>query len=300
MESHDEERIAYECKTFGNTVGNYSVKNPVTALRRIEMLEHLFYTVPGPKMLWQFGELGYDFPINWCENGTINNDCRTGPKPIRWDYLQDPNRRRLHDVTAALLHLRKQFDAFETTNYTLNIGPNVQVRTVTLNGSDLNVLAMANIGMGGATANLNFATAQTWYEYYTGDTLTVAAGPANILLKAGEYRLYLSQVVPLPNGIEISSADEPIGAVSNLAVFPNPTHDAFAVRFSLLENATLNVSVHDATGRLVATPLTRQALFPGEQGIQIDASQWQPGIYFVTLQDESGAKATKRIVRLKD
>ena len=43
-------------------------------------------TIPGPKMIWQFGELGYDYSINTCTNGTVNNNCRLDEKPIRWDY----------------------------------------------------------------------------------------------------------------------------------------------------------------------------------------------------------------------
>ncbi|MCY7329448.1 MAG: hypothetical protein LH618_12935, partial [Saprospiraceae bacterium] len=112
-ESHDEDRIAFECQSYGNTNNaNYNVKYLPVYARRMELLNNLLYPVPGPKMLWQFGELAYDFSINRCENGTINNNCRTSPKPIRWDYLNDPYRRRLYDVTAALLHLRQAYDVF--------------------------------------------------------------------------------------------------------------------------------------------------------------------------------------------
>lgn len=54
MESHDEERLMFKNKTFGNG----SAKNLVDGLRRVAAATSLFYSVPGPKMLWQFGELG--------------------------------------------------------------------------------------------------------------------------------------------------------------------------------------------------------------------------------------------------
>ncbi len=38
----------------------------------MELAGAFFFTIPGPKMMWQFGELGYDFSIDYCENGTIN------------------------------------------------------------------------------------------------------------------------------------------------------------------------------------------------------------------------------------
>ncbi len=84
MESHDEERLMYKNLTYGNSSGNYNIKNLATALERIKLAGAFFFTVPGPKMIWQFGELGYDYSIEY--NG------RTGPKPIRWGYFLDVNR----------------------------------------------------------------------------------------------------------------------------------------------------------------------------------------------------------------
>ncbi|MDQ2771431.1 MAG: alpha-amylase family glycosyl hydrolase, partial [Bacteroidota bacterium] len=80
MESHDEQRLMYDALTSGLNNGNgYDVKNLPTALARMEMNAAFFFPIPGPKMVWQFGELGYDIDIN--QNG------RTGAKPILWNYL---------------------------------------------------------------------------------------------------------------------------------------------------------------------------------------------------------------------
>ena len=87
MESHDEERIMYKLLQFGNANGGYNTKELATALDRIEAISALYYTLPGPKMLWQFGELGYEFSINTCQNGSVSENCRLDLKPIRWDYL---------------------------------------------------------------------------------------------------------------------------------------------------------------------------------------------------------------------
>ena len=87
MESHDEERMMYKNLQFGNTANaSHNVRDLNMALKRIEMCAGFFLTAPGPKMIWQFGELGYDFSINRCVDGTINNNCRLDNKPIRWDY----------------------------------------------------------------------------------------------------------------------------------------------------------------------------------------------------------------------
>ena len=51
-----------------------------------------YFTLPGPKMFWQFMEVGYDF--------SIDHNGRVGNKPIRWDYYQDPERRNLRQLAA--------------------------------------------------------------------------------------------------------------------------------------------------------------------------------------------------------
>ena len=35
--------------------------------------------LPGPKMIWQFGELGYDYSINTCSTRDLSEDCRVAP-----------------------------------------------------------------------------------------------------------------------------------------------------------------------------------------------------------------------------
>lgn len=75
MESHDEERLMVRVLNEGTSNGSYNTRNPETALQRIAAASVIHLTIPGPKMIWQFGELGYDFSINRCENGTISNDC---------------------------------------------------------------------------------------------------------------------------------------------------------------------------------------------------------------------------------
>ena len=67
MESHDEERLMFRNLAYGNSGGSYNIKSLNTALERMELAGAFFFTIPGPKMIWQFGELGYDFSID--ENG---------------------------------------------------------------------------------------------------------------------------------------------------------------------------------------------------------------------------------------
>ena len=95
MESHDEERMAYKQSQWGNG----SLKTDLsTRMKQLEANAAFSLTVPGPKMIWQFGEMGYDVTIE--ENG------RTGRKPLHWEYLDNEYRKALHDTYAKLLKLR--------------------------------------------------------------------------------------------------------------------------------------------------------------------------------------------------
>jgi 1,4-alpha-glucan branching enzyme len=114
MESHDEERIAFKIMQYGNATADYSARDFKNVTERINMLSTLFYTVPGPKMLWQFGELAYDYSINQNRNrNEFHDKYRTGGKPVRWDYLDVPERRRLFDKVSKLINFHKSHQAME-------------------------------------------------------------------------------------------------------------------------------------------------------------------------------------------
>ena len=95
MESHDEERTAFKAKEYGN--GDLKT-NLANRMKSMAANTAFFLTVPGPKMIWQFGEMGYDVSIE--ENG------RTGRKPLHWEYLNDQYRKKLTDTYSMILKLR--------------------------------------------------------------------------------------------------------------------------------------------------------------------------------------------------
>jgi glycosidase len=299
MESHDEERIAYECKNFGFTAsdGSYNVKSLPTALKRIEALNNLMYPVPGPKMIWQFGEMGYDFSINYCPNGTVNNNCRTDPKPIRWNYLEDAYRNRLRNVTAALLNLRKNYDIFETTDYSANIGGG-QFRNIILRGPDLKVVVVANVGVTSGSATALFPSLGTWYDYYTGQTIEVTTTTSNTMvpLAAGDYRLFTNQIVPLPDGVVISNTQEQAGFLRDVAVAPNPVQERAVVLLTLTDNSQIQVNVVNTQGQLVKQ-LNIGQLSAGDHAIEIESASWPSGVYYIQIVEENGHTMIRKAVK---
>lgn len=295
FESHDEDRIGYECKTYGNSANpNYNIKSLPVAMRRIEMLQNLLFTVPGPKMLWQFGELGYDFPLEVCPNGQPG--CRTDPKPIRWDYYDDPYRRRLYDVTASLLHLRQELDVFETDNFqtSLSSGP---IRTVFLNDNNLNqgVVVYANISTTAQPVSISLSINGWWYEYYTGDSVLRTGTPLIDTLQAGEYRVYTNVYVPLPGGFNPTPVYEASGPISGLTVFPNPAAGLAYADVYLREQAELTLSVTDALGR-VALRQYPGDLPAGDYRFELPLTGLPGGVYFVRVESTDGGLLIKRLI----
>src|SRR5436305_12915957 len=116
--------MMYKNEQYGVTTANYNVKSLDTGVTRNGMATAFWATQPGPKMLWEFGELGYDLSINRCTDGSINNNCRLDPKPPHWEYYSDPNRKALYDVYANMIHL-KTYPAYASTFINGNINYNL-------------------------------------------------------------------------------------------------------------------------------------------------------------------------------
>ncbi len=115
-ESHDEQRLAYELE---NSYAGFSPTDTPTdsltkIIDRLKIAWSFNLLFPGPRMIWQFGELGYDFDINF--NG------RTGEKPVRWDYYDDQKRRELYRLFSHLLFLRNNYNLYTIDPTFSNIG----------------------------------------------------------------------------------------------------------------------------------------------------------------------------------
>jgi glycosidase len=173
-ESHDEERLGYEVSQFFN--GTKTLENIV---KRLKIALGFNLLLPGPRMIWQFQELGYDYSINF--NG------RTGEKPVRWDYYDNATRRELYHLTSKLLKVRNRHNIYNTTPDYGNIGlgagnihiPRVMRLSSGSGTSARHVIIVANLDpVSSRTANPGYDVTGTWYRYngnpsFDGSTFTV-------------------------------------------------------------------------------------------------------------------------------
>ena len=293
MESHDEERMQFKNITYGSGSGSYSTKDPATGLKRDEMAAALFFTQPGPRLVWQFGEVGYDYSINYCPDGTISDACRTSNKPIRWDYYQNPNRRHLYDIYRALATLKQQPAFTAPTTYVQNLGG--AVKTIRLTGADLSVVSYGNFDVTAQTATVTFPAAGTWYNYLDGTQLAVANPAVSLTLQPGQYAVYTSRKLTVPAGTTLATRPRQTAAFG-LSLVPNPAAGTTTLTYALPAAATATIAVQNLLGQTIRQlPPARQAA--GAQAQALPLQGLAPGVYLVRLQADGQTQTARLLVQ---
>lgn len=264
MESHDEERLMYKNLQYGKTEGNYSTADQATALRRMEAAATLFFTVPGPKMVWQFGERGYDVSINY--NG------RTGQKPPKWDYMKDPNRKHLFDVYSNLIHLKKTVPAFSTTDFTMETGG--IVKRIALNHPDGDIRVIANFDTKENYIKPIFSQTGWWFDHFRGDSVLVSDKEMSFYSAPGAYHLFSQK--KLEGFSIITGVDEEPEMNTEVRLYPNPANAVLNIQTETPGSKT--ASVYNLSGGLVL----KTSIDDGRE--QISIAHLPAGIYLLKLE----------------
>ena len=103
-----------------------------------------------------------------------------GPKPIRWDFYTEPDRKNLYNNFAALIELKKNNPAFSSDNYLLYQAG--KMKRVNIQSADMDVGVLGNFDLSPQTIDPNFTKTGTWYEFFKGTTLDVTAASQNTLI----------------------------------------------------------------------------------------------------------------------
>lgn len=270
-ESHDEERIMYTIKQTGLSSGDYNVKNQTTALKRIELNSVFNIPLPGPKMIWQFGERGYDQSINRCENGTVNNNCRLSPKPSYWQYLNNPDRIALFEVMAKLNRLKQTYEEFMPESFSYQL--NGAVKWYRLTSGENHVFSLGNFDIQQNQANVTFPKTGKWYEFFTRDSIEISNTNQNLTLAPGEYRLYSTRNFADPH---VSTDSREISNLSGeIRIYPNPAQNE--IHISSSENIT-EVQIYSVSGQLISNHKTGTV-----NQLKLNIESFFPGIYLVKV-----------------
>ena len=145
-------------------------------MRRAGACAAFFLTVPGPKMIWQFGEIGYDYSINY-------ND-RTGRKPVVTDkYMSQKERRELYDTYSKLLRFRRDNPRFFDQDAKFSWTPSGTKKTILCSVDGKSFHVVGNFVKQDISYTL---PAGHWKDWQSGET-----PESTISLKPGQFRLFI-------------------------------------------------------------------------------------------------------------
>ncbi len=278
MESHDEERVMYRALNYGDSANGYDVKELENAVLRTAMASTFLMSIPGPKMIWQFGELGYDI--------SINDGGRLGQKPPKWDYLENYARESLWNFYTEMIHLRKNEDVFNTSDFEMDVSG--AVKRISLNGEDVDVRLIGNFGVEASGKAAFFSRTGWWYNHFQGDSIHVTNENMVISLRPGEFALYTSKKLEGFRNVT-SSGPAIFNNPHEVKVFPNPVKDSFFVE-SKTEYQIDEIILYDFSGRVILQKNVR-----GQNSF--DASSLAPGIYLLEVANNQGEISWHKLVK---
>lgn len=292
-ESHDEERLMYKNVQYGASSGAYNVKTLNTALSRMSAIGAVSLLVPGPKMIWHFGELGWESSIFTCNDNSVNTDsdatggdCKLDTKPQpQWvnNWLGNSNRNKIYNDWAKMITLKKAEPVFLGTSTipdSNSLTVNIKITNAGLTSAQLkDVLILANFDVTAQNVSTGFPYAGTWYNLMDNTTINVTDVNTPINLPAGEYRIYGNKTANL--------AIEDFEKGSTVNLYPNPVSNHFT-----LSTAVSKVQIYSVSGQLVKSFASN-----GNVDFQFGVSELQTGLYIVKASDENGKTQVMKFIK---
>jgi 1,4-alpha-glucan branching enzyme len=294
-ESHDEERLMYKNILYGNnTVSTHNVRNLNTALSRMSAIGAISLLVPGPKMVWHFGELGWNSSIFTCNNESVNTpsdatpgDCKLETKPQpQWtnNWLGNANRSPIYNDWAKMIDLKNTQPVF-SGDYNLvsgaaNLTPKLYVFDASIPASQLsNVVVLTNFDVISQNVVPNFPFTGTWYNLMDSTTINVANTTATITIPPGGYRVFGNQMATL--------GTQDFKTTKSILMYPNPVKNSF-----LLSDAVASVTIYNVTGQKVKT---FQGNFDTNHVFNIN--DLKRGVYLVKITGDNNRLSTIKLVK---
>lgn len=269
IESHDEQRTMYEALNNGNSSNtSHDVKNFHVALHRAQTAAVIYLLAPGPRMIWQFGELGYDIDINF--------PCRVCNKPILWNHFLDVYRKQVYDVYAATIHLRNEYLTF--SEGTLNHGLSSMSKRLVFSHPEMDAVVHCNFAVNATLPLGGFTQTGWWYEYFSGDSILVETTNMQVPMNAGDYKVFTTEKLDLPNIVSTVGIEEIIAEDYIESIFPNPTSTHFTLRISeKIQPEKIYILQMDGT-------IVREINELNTSETAIDVRDLAAGMYFVYVE----------------
>lgn len=293
-ESHDEERTMYKNLTEGNSTG-HNTRNLNIALMRMQAMGAMHILVPGPKMIWHFGEMGHNDSIFTCTDGSVNSqadatpgDCKLATKPQpQWtnNWLVDANRSPLYTLWGKLNTLKINEPVFEG-NYSIspdvsNLKQRLYVWDDAIAPTSLkNVVVLANFDVVDQNFTPNFPYNGTWYNLIDNTSLNVTNTTTPILIPAGSFRIYGNQSAQ-------SLSNEEFILNNSIVLYPNPSQEFFQ-----LSETVEKVEIYNLTGQLI-----KKFIGNGNAEGIFRIDELSKGIYLVKITNNLNQQGLMKLIK---
>jgi len=281
MESHDEERLIKKNFCYGKAAGAYTTRDTTIALQRAGAMAAMFFPIPGPRMIWQFGEIGYDEGLQLTETCTDNASIRLSVKPQRWSYRNDARRQRLYDTYSALIALRS-YPTFSSlqSKITFKASRVDTLRTILLEHPDMDGYIIANFDMKPRTFLAKVPKPGTWFDYFTGSSLDISSQGNLLTLQPGQFHVLSSKQLPKPNvqAWPVTSIHEEFAKEESLKPHPLQSGEQGIIT---LKNIGGFGKVYDMKGNLIETISITDA--------QVNIGPYSTGAFVFIHVDEYGS-----------
>jgi 1,4-alpha-glucan branching enzyme len=283
MESHDEERVAFKAfNEAGQTQGNLTKVH-----QRLQAMGSVLFLVPGPKMIWHFGDLGWEYSLFTCSNGTVqyNDGCKLDTKPQpQWtgNWLTNTNRSAIYNSWAKMIDMKKTENVFENGTYAWNIGntgrPRLDVWTSQTQTSALSyVFVLTNFSDATYNVQGGFPFTGTWANLMDNTTFNVSNVNMNISIEPGGYRVF---------GNRALLNNDTFDALDFVALSPNPASTYFTIN-TLVEK----VQIYSITGQLV------KSFSSASINDSFSIEDLTKGVYIVKISDPNNREKTLRLIK---
>tara|TARA_E500000081_G_scaffold139119_1_gene155082 strand:- start:257 stop:1021 length:765 start_codon:yes stop_codon:yes gene_type:complete len=232
--------------------------------------------VPGPKMIWHFGELGMEQSLDTCTDGTVDG-CRLDTKPQpQWvnNWLANTQRKKIYDDWSRMNALKQSNEVFKgsssinplTSN---NLAQRIYVWNETLSGLK-NVVILANFDVTRQSITADFPYTGTWHNLMDESTLNVSSTNQAISLAPGEFKIYGNQQATLsnynPKMLPLGLRQNPVKERIEIDL---PTEDAYS--YKLYNSLGQEISgTKKTTGKILTLTAPKQK-----------------GLYFVLVKNDN-------------
>ena len=288
-ESHDEERVVY--KALNDPGANQTFGNLFKVHQRLSAMGAMHLLVPGPKMIWHFGELGWDRSLWTCNNGNVsfsNPDCKLDTKPQpQWteNWLADANRSKIYTNWAKMIDLKKSEPVFENGQFGWNLSspgsPRLDVYTSTTQTTSLSyVFVRTNFSDNTLNTQGFFPFTGIWVNLMDNSTIDVTSTTQNISIEPGGFRVY-------GNKAATTLANNDFNLSNTVSLYPNPTSGSFNIKGQVSK-----VEVYSITGQLVKSFGNSIS-----EEYQFDVNDLSNGVYLVKAIDSNNSSKTMKLIK---